>query len=420
MAEWKFSQLFGEKNSIEVSDVDIVSAIEYDETGEFIAVGDRGGRIVVFEQGRELPEQGSDYKFYAEFQSHEPEFDYLKSLEIEEKINKIKWGRTTNSAHFLLTTNDKTIKLWKLSERNIKKVTPNSTPGALAFPTVSVSERMVVATPRRVFANGHAYHINSISMNSDGETFISADDLRVNLWNLEISDQSFNIVDIKPENMEELSEVITCASFHPTQCNLFLYSSSKGSIKLNDTRQNALCDRHAREFLEPEDPSSKSFFSEIISSISDCQFSNDGRFIVSRDYLTLKIWDTHMETRPIKTIKIHEHIRSKLCDLYENDSIFDKFECKMSVDARKIVTGSYNNMCYVYNWENDMMTSIDANKNAPAAKIATQPIGTRPSNTEFWDYGKRCLHMALHPKEDILAVGASNNLFLYEGNNTSE
>ena len=25
-------------------------------------------------------------------QSHEPEFDYLKSLEIEEKINKIRWG----------------------------------------------------------------------------------------------------------------------------------------------------------------------------------------------------------------------------------------------------------------------------------------------------------------------------------------
>merc|ERR1711879_383701 len=66
----------------------------------------------------------------------------------------------------------------------------------------------------------HAYHINSISLNSDGETYISADDLRINLWNVEISEQSFNIVDIKPENMEELSEVITSASFHPNHCNL--------------------------------------------------------------------------------------------------------------------------------------------------------------------------------------------------------
>lgn len=40
---------------------------------------------------------------------------------------------------------------------------------------------------------------------SDGETFISADDLRINLWNLEISNQSFNIVDVKPSNMEDLT-----------------------------------------------------------------------------------------------------------------------------------------------------------------------------------------------------------------------
>lgn len=40
---------------------------------------------------------------------------------------------------------------------------------------------------------------------SDGETFISADDLRINLWNLEINSQSFNIVDVKPANMEDLT-----------------------------------------------------------------------------------------------------------------------------------------------------------------------------------------------------------------------
>ena len=30
---------------------------------------------------------------------------------------------------------------------------------------------------------------------------------RINLWHMEITDQSFNIVDIKPANMEELTEV---------------------------------------------------------------------------------------------------------------------------------------------------------------------------------------------------------------------
>ncbi len=74
-------------------------------------------------------------------------------------------------------------------------------------PQVSTSEVLLASRCRRVFANAHTYHINSISVNSDQETFLSADDLRINLWSLERSDQSFNIVDIKPANMEDLTEV---------------------------------------------------------------------------------------------------------------------------------------------------------------------------------------------------------------------
>lgn len=54
-----------------------------------------------------------EYRYMTEFQSHEPEFDYLKSLEIEEKINKVQWCRSS-STRMLLSTNDKTIKLWKV------------------------------------------------------------------------------------------------------------------------------------------------------------------------------------------------------------------------------------------------------------------------------------------------------------------
>lgn len=46
--------------------------------------------------------------------------------------------------------------------------------------------------------------------------------------------------------MEELTEVITAAEFHPHQCNVFVYSSSKGTIRLCDMRSSALCDRHAK------------------------------------------------------------------------------------------------------------------------------------------------------------------------------
>ncbi|MBA0722896.1 hypothetical protein Golax_003531 [Gossypium laxum] len=206
---------------------------------------------------------------------------------------------------------------------------------------VTTLETNLMARCRRIYSHAHDYHINSISNNSDGETFISADDLRINLWNLEISNQSFNIVDVKPANMEDLTEVITSAEFHPIHCNMLAYSSSKGSIRLIDMRQSALCDTHSKLFEEQEAPGSRSFFTDIIASISDIKFAKDGRHILSRDYLTLKLWDINMDSGPVATFQVHEYLRPKLCDLYENDSIFDKFECCLSGDGLRVATGSY-------------------------------------------------------------------------------
>lgn len=58
-------------------------------------------------QNKSRPHSRGEYNVYSTFQSHEPEFDYLKSLEIEEKINKIRWLPQQNAAHFLLSTNGK-------------------------------------------------------------------------------------------------------------------------------------------------------------------------------------------------------------------------------------------------------------------------------------------------------------------------
>lgn len=59
----------------------------------------------LFLQSKSQPQRRGEYNVYSTFQSHEPEFDYLKSLEIEEKINKIKWLPQQNAAYFLLSTN---------------------------------------------------------------------------------------------------------------------------------------------------------------------------------------------------------------------------------------------------------------------------------------------------------------------------
>ena len=64
----------------------------------------------------------------------------------------------------------------------------------LRIPVKVQDDISIEAMPRRIFANAHTYHINSISVNSDDCTYLSADDLRVNLWDLERTDQSFSIL----------------------------------------------------------------------------------------------------------------------------------------------------------------------------------------------------------------------------------
>uniref|UniRef100_A0A9J7Z8R4 Protein phosphatase 2, regulatory subunit B, alpha a n=1 Tax=Cyprinus carpio carpio TaxID=630221 RepID=A0A9J7Z8R4_CYPCA len=106
-SRWCLSQVKGAIDD-DVAEADIISAVEFSHSGELLATGDRGGRIVIFQQEQEsknLPQGRAEYNVYSTFQSHEPEFDYLKSLEIEEKINKIRWLPQKNAAHFLLSTN---------------------------------------------------------------------------------------------------------------------------------------------------------------------------------------------------------------------------------------------------------------------------------------------------------------------------
>eukprot|EP00850_Spirogloea_muscicola_P020431 SM000216S06557 [mRNA] locus=s216:78669:83310:- [translate_table: standard] len=543
--------------------VDIISAIEFDKTGEHLATGDRGGRVVLFERfdSKEVKRRASTCTAAGrgvgphckgssssrrrgcraaqlvdaadELCCWDGQFDYLKSLEIEEKINKIRWCQISNGNRFLLSTNDKTIKLWKVSEKKVKQVTgfnvqpaaagslpPAAATGAAAgssgppvsprgiyprmlangfssmslapralsapaispslqfppggfpslqLPTVTMTETVLAPRCRRIYSNAHAYHINSISTNSDCETYISADDLRINLWNIEISDQSFNIVDIKPSNMEDLTEVITSAEFHPTDCHLLAYSSSKGSIRLLDMRQSALCDQHCKLYEELEAPGSRSFFSEIIASISDIKFARGGRYILARDYMTMKLWDLRKERHPVATFKVHEHLRAKLCDLYENDCIFDKFECCLSGDGQRTATGSYSNLFRVFGTATDSeeATTLEASKTPnmqvllnqaayledllahnmahntfmplersltsrrriqtsgrAGNRLANLARGRRDarrgnespssdSNGSVHDFTSKLLHLAWHPTANVIACAASNSLYMY-------
>lgn len=115
---------------------------------------------------------------------------------------------------------DKTVKLWKIREKQMKKVTTPASNAikegmrhakrGLALPQVSVAGTAVATSLRRVFANAHTYHVNSVDPNSDGEHFISADDLRINMWNLEITDRSFSKLVLPHSNVSACATSSVC------------------------------------------------------------------------------------------------------------------------------------------------------------------------------------------------------------------
>uniref|UniRef100_A0A674JN17 Serine/threonine-protein phosphatase 2A 55 kDa regulatory subunit B n=1 Tax=Terrapene triunguis TaxID=2587831 RepID=A0A674JN17_9SAUR len=374
------------------TEADIISTVEFNHTGELLATGDKGGRVVIFQREQESknqPHRRGEYNVYSTFQSHEPEFDYLKSLEIEEKINKIRWLPQQNAAYFLLSTNDKTVKLWKVSERdkrpegyNLKdedgRLRDPSMITMLRVPVLRPMDLMVEATPRRVFANAHTYHINSISVNSDYETYMSADDLRINLWNFEITNQSFNIVDIKPANMEELTEVITAAEFHPHHCNTFVYSSSKGTIRLCDMRASALCDRHSKcEYFHQKNPMKE------IKNLVKCEWNG-----------------------------------------FESGS---KFSLRSNLQTPRssgdvIMTGSYNNFFRMFDRNTKRDVTLEASRENSKPRAILKPrkvcVGGKRRKDEIsvdsLDFSKKILHTAWHPSENIIAVAATNNLYIFQ------
>lgn len=48
--EWKFTQVFGDAATAEkVNEEDVISAMGFDHTGNYLALGDKAGRLIIFQ-----------------------------------------------------------------------------------------------------------------------------------------------------------------------------------------------------------------------------------------------------------------------------------------------------------------------------------------------------------------------------------
>ena len=54
-----------------------------------------------------------------------------------------------------------------------------------------------------------------------------------------------------------------------------------------------------------------------------------------------------------------EYLDGKLCELYESERIFDKFDLQVSPDSRQVLTGSYHSHAHVIDLHRKINTTID-------------------------------------------------------------
>jgi len=488
---FRFTQWF-KKMAVEDSlpESDMLSALAFSGDGKYLASGDRGGRVVVLKaddvsaiskENDKEKENKLHYKFFCEFQSHEPTYDFVRSLAIDERINAISFLPETAGSVRLMTANDRVVKLWSLKEIETRftsnfNLSENDVDGSsgpkrwsqVRFPKSETIDSLVTALPKREFAEDiHKFNVHSLCPSSDGETFITADNLVLNQWHMDRTKVAFQIVNLRPVDMTKLTEYITCAELEPEESNLFMYATNKGAVRVGDLRDKAVNDIPSLEFLDPsfdsldkkgqgQNPPSfpqRPFLSDMLRTVNDVKFMKGSKYVVARDYMNVKVWDMAMPDKPVELIQVHEYLQSSLWSLYENEFLYDVFD--VAVNKRgEIVTGSYNNYFHVYDLDQrtdimieaskppmpvmpimdpvpeiqkDQRKSVKKKRNSGKPGLVSllsrkkkkdgkggfgdaSPFDVDPSNINF---DKRIQQLAWHPDGDAVAVAGENNLFLY-------
>lgn len=194
--------------------------------------------------------------------------------------------------------------------------------------------------------------IHSLSLCSDEQTFLSADDFQVQWWNLETSESAkpYCLVDIHPEDMNNVSELLTAASFHPTHGSLFMVASSDGWSKVGDLRDPP--SRQNRRFAttlqtRPEHNIVRHSHDDILCSVADAAFLQ-ANYVVSRDYLTVKVWDIRKPTAPTRQLPLHACLADHIDALYDSDAVFDRFGIAVDQHTGTVVSGLYDGRIVVW------------------------------------------------------------------------
>lgn len=335
--------------------------------------------LIVGTDGGKLIKLNNEYEQLYDLQIFKPDFDTLESVDISQQVVCIKSYQTGELCDSFICCNEKTIKSIKILENNLLDDFVNnykqnneildSSDKIIKYYTSLRKEKYGNNdnfTIKTLYENkkSSSYNINTLDIREN--MLISTDYLRINLWNYKKMDMFINLIDLKPNKLDELDSVITHAIFNGT--NILCYSNSHGEIIFNDIRTSTT----PKKLFEIKNENRESIYSELLNSISEFKFYDENT-IIARDFNSLNFFDIRNK-KIVENINLFEIKKKNIDEIIQNGCGYERFV--FDIFENKIVTGGFNGNVYFI----DILTKEKCNK-----RIETNEFNDVIKNVCFFD-----------------------------------
>lgn len=321
---WKVRQTLGDVDAAEhIRRACEVTSVDVSDSCEFVVVGDRSGRVVLFESifstGRQ--QKPFNYSFTTEFQIHRPSLHAEHLFEVPAALIGIKVIRESLfSKNFLVGAADG-LSIWELSRREAKKYV------ALEHPSPTCSGRMVRKgksfTPVLwyTFPSVHALPIRSISLSRQQTHAISTDKKHAYMYNIAKAEKVLPLLTRPPDKR------LTVAEFSMVE-DVGVYAGGEdGSVTHCDLRVSP--DRNGNLLLADD---SAACFEENFSILG---LADGPGVLVGRTSDCVKIWDIRRGNAPLHRVKLTSTARHGL-----KESFLSRISVTFDSLAMRVVTSS--------------------------------------------------------------------------------
>lgn len=444
ITEWRFSEFLGEKIPLSNFKMNpenesfIVTNCKFSNTGDHQIITDKGGRIIIFKKKERRNTGVPKLEYYYEYPAHDKDFDVHKSLEYSEEIKSFSIFPISDYHKLdIISASYRNIHLDRIYQKSTKSVDKAKESSSVISNTTGQSNYLPKLKQARnetkhkslIKLDGiHTSEINSVSLsNMNVENFISSDEYKVYLWDINQTKEIFNVISL--DSSDETLEKITTSSFSPYNPSLFAYGTTKGNLRYCDLRVNSQVSNSAVTYRDENSNLVRTIFANQLLQIHDINFklSND-YLMATRTYLSVNLWDQRKTNEPLFKFMLYEPIINKLSHLYQNDYFKDKFSLSNDAEGKFLLTGGYNNMFHIIDTEQRLNSQIvldDSNEKSLNTNIIRK-VNSKGScfykkdepDMGTFNFDKKITSVALSPVENFSMLACLNCIYTYHGSIT--